>query len=518
MQRKAVSRSDVLAGLQDTFDVLVIGGGATGLGTALDSASRGYRTALVTSGDFAQGTSSRSTKLIHGGVRYLEQGNLGLVRDALHERARLLANAPNLVRPLEIVIPAYRRRQLAYYFSGLKAYDLLAGRGGIAPSRFLARDAVLSLVPGVRRAGLKGGIAFGDAQFNDSRLALALMKTARAHGSVVANYVEVTALTKLDGHVSGAVALDQETGAELELRARVVINATGIFTDSIRRLDDPWAVSIMNLSRGSHIVVDHGFLPGDAAVLVPRSDDGRVVFIIPWEGTTLIGTTDVPVEDPEMEPSPSDAEVDFLLRHAAMCLDRPPGRSDILSSFAALRPLIRHGGRMSSRLSRDHAVFTSDTGLVTITGGKWTTYRKMGEDTVTRAADVAGLPARACETRDLRLSGSEHPNQDWREIGAGEPEIAEYSAMWPDPLSPRLPYSMAMAAYVIDAEMPLHLDDVLSRRLRALILDSDESVRVAPKVAALMAERLGHDAAWVAAEIERYNRIAAGYMPAAVTS
>jgi glycerol-3-phosphate dehydrogenase len=512
LHKIVVNRSESLIRLQqDQYDVLVIGGGATGLGVALDSAARGYRTALVTSGDFAQATSSRSTKLIHGGVRYLEQGNVWLVREALRERALLLRNAPNLVKPLRMIIPAYNRRQMLYYGAGLKTYDALAGQSNILPSRILKRDRVLDLLPGITSGGLRGGVAFSDAQFNDARLALALMKTSQAHGAVVANYLGITSLLKTGERLSGAVARDQETGQEYIVRARTVVNATGIFTDQIRRMDDPEAPSIISLSRGSHIVVGDSFLPGKTGILVPRTEDRRVVFILPWEGRALIGTTDVPVDRAEMEPVPSEEEIWFLLRHAATYLDRPPAREDILSAYAGLRPLVRAGSRATSRLSRGHAILTSRSGLVTITGGKWTTYRKMSEDAVTRAAEVGGLPLRACPTSALRLVGSDDSRPDWRETGAGASEITEYDSQWSGMLSPRLPYSLAMTAYVIDREMPVHLDDVLSRRLRALVLDSEESIALAPKVADLMASRQGRSATWASKEIDRYTRLAARY-------
>ncbi|HEX6506534.1 MAG TPA: glycerol-3-phosphate dehydrogenase/oxidase [Chloroflexota bacterium] len=506
-----MNRAEAVSRLNGSYDVLVVGGGATGLGVAVDSATRGYRTLLVTSGDFSQATSSRSTKLIHGGVRYLERGDIKLVREALRERGLLVHNAPHLVHDLRFLIPVYAWWQIAYYGAGLKAYDVLAGRLNLAPSRPVSRRGARALVPTIRTQGLKGGIAYSDGQFNDSRLAMALLRTAQRHGAVAVNYAEVTRLNKSGGNVSGAEVLDQQTGEVRTVEARVVVNATGIFTDRIRHMDDPTAVPIIACSQGTHIVLDRSFLPGDAAILVPRTSDGRVVFIIPWEGRTLVGTTDIPVDRPEMEPIPSEEEIAFLLRHAALYLSRAPRREDVLSAFAGLRPLVRGTAASTAQLSRDHTLLVSQSGLVTVTGGKWTTYRLMAQDAVTRAAEVGGLPAGPCVTQNLRLDGADATNPRWKELGANDAEIKEYEARYPEPIHERLPYSFAMAAYVIDREMPVELDDVLSRRLRALMLDAEASVEAAPRVVRLMAEQQGHDEAWANRQLERYRVLASQY-------
>jgi glycerol-3-phosphate dehydrogenase len=367
------------------------------------------------------------------------------------------------------------------------------------------------MAPTIRADGLKGGVAYSDGQFNDARLAIALARTAHDNGAVVANYARVTELIKERGRVAGAMVIDQITGREHAIRAKVVVNATGIFTDTLRRMDDPAAEPIMAQSRGTHIVLDHSFLPGNAAILVPRTDDGRVVFIIPWEGRTLVGTTDIPVDGPEMEPIPSEEEIEFLLRYAALYLSRAPRREDVLGAFAGLRPLVRGNAASTAQLSRDHTLMVSDAGLVTITGGKWTTYRHMAEDTVTRAAQVGNLPARPCVTDRLKLAGAEATDPRWRELGAGGEEIFEYEGRYGGLLHPRLPYSQAMAAYVIDREMPVNLDDVLSRRLRALLLDTAASVEAAPGIARLMAERQGHSESWVTDQVERYRDLARRY-------
>lgn len=506
-----MNRTEAVAQLDGAYDVLVIGGGATGLGVAVDAVTRGYSTLLVTADDFAQATSSRSTKLIHGGVRYLERGDIKLVREALHERGLLLRNAPHLVHDLRFLIPCYKYWQIGYYGSGLKAYDLLAGGLNLTASGPVGRERALTMVPTIRTEGLKGGVAYSDGQFNDARLAIALARTAQSRGGVLVNYARVTELIKDGGRLAGAVVIDQKTGREHRVRARAVVNAGGIFTDSVRRMDDPSTAPILAHSRGTHIMLDHSFLPADAAILVPRTDDGRVVFIIPWEGRTLVGTTDIPVEGAELEPIPTEEEIEFLLHYAALYLSRTPSRSDVLAAYAGLRPLVRGGTASTAQLSRDHTLLVSDSGLLTITGGKWTTYRRMAQDTVTRAAQVGNLQARPCATERLKLVGAEATDPRWRELGATGEEIFEYEGRYMGLLHPRLPYSKAMAAYVIDREMPVELDDVLSRRLRALLLDAAAAVEAAPEVARLMADLQGHDDGWVRDSVERFRTLAQRY-------
>ncbi|MDP9372258.1 MAG: glycerol-3-phosphate dehydrogenase/oxidase [Chloroflexota bacterium] len=510
-------RDESVARLDRLYDLLVIGGGATGLGVALDSASRGYATLLVEARDFAQGTSSRSTKLVHGGVRYLQQGDIGLVREALHERGRLLRNAPHLVHELRFLVPAYRWWHKPWYGTGLKLYDLLAGRLKLSRARVVDAETAIGMVPTIEREGLRGGVVYSDAQFNDARLAISIARTADALGATLLNYAPVRALLHEDGRVAGAVIVDAESGREHAVRARGVVNATGVFTDAIRRMDDAAAPAVIAASQGIHLMLDRSFLPGETAILVPRTADGRVVFIIPWQGRTLVGTTDTPVPAPSVEPTALEGEIAFVLRHAGLYLTRKPTRADVLAVYAGLRPLVRgkdsydnqgDSGEATAKLGRDHTLLESASGLVTITGGKWTTYRRMAEETVDRAAAVAGLPARPCRTRGLRLWGAASRNPRWIELGATEAEVAEYEALFAGPLHPRLPYSLAMAAYVIDHEMPVRLEDVLSRRLRALLLDARAAVEAAPRTAELMAALQGRDDAWVRAELDAFRRLA----------
>lgn len=503
-------REEQLKALGQIFDVLVIGGGATGLGIALDSAARGYSTLLVEARDFAQGTSSRSTKLIHGGVRYLEQGDVKLVYEALHERGHLIRNAPHLVHELRFLVPAYSWTQLPYYSAGLIAYDVLSGRLRLSRSSIVTASAASKEVPTVETRGLKGGVIYSDAQFNDSRLAMIIARTAVEHGAVLINNAPVRELITDRGKLVGAAVEDTVSGQRHRVRARAVVNATGVFSDQIRQMDDPEASKTIAPSQGIHLVLERRFLPSNTGILIPKTDDGRVIFILPWEGRTLVGTTDTEVPEPSVEPTALEEEIDFVLSHVDRYLTEKPTRKDVLSVFAGLRPLLRpeDDGGSTAALSRDFALMESPSGLVTISGGKWTTYRRMAEEAVDHVAGVAGLPKRESPTKDLRLLGHDSTIPRWQEFGATEAEIASYEAEYPGDLHPRLAYSMAMAAYVIDNEMPVHLEDVLSRRLRALILDAHAALEAAPKVAELMARLQGHDEAWVRQEIETFHDLA----------
>ena len=463
-------RSELLDRLRanQTWDVLIIGGGATGLGCAVDAAARGYRTLLLERGDFACGTSSRSTKLIHGGVRYLRQGDLSLVRHALLERARLLENAAPLVRPLPFVIPARSLREKLWYGAGLKLYDLLAGARNIASSSLLDRAETLAALPGLRSEQVSGGVRYWDAQFDDARLAIALMRTATDLGATCLNYLPVSGLKKTAGRVQGATAHDAETGELFQLRARVVINATGVYADRVRCFDEPAAAPLLTHSQGIHLVVDADFLPDETALLVPETEDGRVVFAIPWFGKVLLGTTDTARTGLPADPLPFSEEVDFLLRTVAGVLARPPQRSDVRSSFAGLRPLLdpaheADSGKQgkSAGLSREHAVVVSDSGLVTVTGGKWTTYRWMAEQVVDRAAVEAGLPSVPSRTHELGLNCAALP--------AGVE---------------------AMARFAIRHEAARTIEDILARRSRALFVDAKAAAASIEDVGRILAEEL----------------------------
>ena len=494
-----MNRDRMLARLEDRsteWDLLVIGGGATGLGTALDAATRGYRTVLLEQADFGAGTSSRSTKLIHGGVRYLRNGELGLVRDSLRERGRLLKNAPNLVHPLPFVVPAYRAFDRYYHGAGLTAYDLLAGKLGIESTRHLGREATLERVPNLAAAGLHGGTHYWDGQFDDARLCVALAVTAARHDAVVLNHVRVDELVKDGGKVRGATATDRLSGQSYRLAAKAVVNATGVFSDAVRRLDDSAAPALVEPSQGIHLVLDDAFLGGETAVMIPKTDDGRVLFAIPWHGRALLGTTDTPGVPVSLDPKPLDAEIDYLLEHAARYFTKAPARDDIRASFAGLRPLVRppdaeKRGGVTAKFSRDHSLFVSDSGLVTIAGGKWTTYRRMAQDTVDRAADVAGLERRPCVTADLAL-----------EDRSGADGLKFEDAEWLEKLDPALPYRLADVVAGVRFEMAQTLEDILARRTRLNFLDRAAARKCAHRVVRLMADELGKDEAWIAAQLK----------------
>lgn len=501
------------------WDVIVIGGGATGLGVAVDAASRGYRTVLLEQSDFAKATSSRSTKIAHGGVRYLEQADFGLVYEALHERGRMIQNAPHLVYPLKYIIPAAAYWELPFYGVGLKFYDALSGRSSLGPSLVLSKKEALAHLPSLNPDKLVGGILYMDGQFDDARLALTLAITAADLGAIPLNYFPVDGLHKTDGRVDGVLAHDDETGEKFELRAKVVINATGIFTDFIRRMDDKNAEQMLSVSQGTHIVVDGSFMPTTTALMIPKTDDGRLLFGIPWYGKLVIGTTDIPMKEIPIEPKPLKEEIDFLVKHASRYLTRPIKHDDILSVFAGLRPLVRAKGASStSKLSRTHRIEVTDSKLVTITGGKWTTYRRMAQDAMDEAAKVGGLEFKPTGTKDLALHGAmetvdRSPNSVYGSDIAKIEKLGATEKGLDEKIHPNLPYTYAECLWSIREELAFTLEDVLSRRTRSLLLDAKASIDAAPRVAHLMARELGKDAKWEQQQVEHYLGIAQNYLP-----
>jgi len=489
-----LDRTEQLARLEDSnevWDVIVIGGGATGLATALDATTRGYRTVLLEQADFAEGTSSKSTKLIHGGVRYLRNGEIGLVRESLRERGRLLRNAAGLVESLAFVVPAYRWHERIFYGTGLALYDRLAGDLGIGRTGHLGAAETRRRAPNLRKRGLHGSTLYWDAQFDDAALALAMARTAVAHGAVVLNHVRVTGLVKENGRVGGVEAKTRFRGREFRVKGRVVVNATGVFTDEIRRLDEPEAEESVRPSQGIHLVLDKRFLGGRTAVMIPKTEDGRVLFLIPWKDRLLLGTTDTEGVEVALHPRPLAEEIDYLIRHAGGYLEARPTHDDIRAVFAGLRPLAKPpqakaGGKSTSSLSRSHVLYSSESGLVTMTGGKWTTCRQMGEEAVDRAAEVGGLPLRPSRTADLTLLVPEE----------GGPSEA---------IDPDLPYQKHQIDRAVREEMAMTLGDVLCRRTRCAFLDEKATSRCAPKVAARMAELLGRDARWIQEELDSFE-------------
>ena len=518
-----MNRTDMLVAASDrstVWDVLVIGGGATGLGIAVDASSRGYRTLLLERGDFASATSSRSTKLIHGGVRYLQQGNIKLVREALHERGLLMRNAAHLVHPLRFVIPHATPWDRLFYGTGLRIYDAMSGRYRIGSTEHLSKAQTAEALPTLNPERAVGGTSYIDGQFDDARLAITLALTAADLGATLLNYTAATSLEKEHGKVSGVIAHDLESGNELRLRARAIINATGVFADDLRRLDDPSAAPSLSPSQGAHIVLPKTFFPGETALMIPKTDDGRVLFAIPWQGRVLVGTTDTPVDKVEAAPRPLDSEVEFLLSHAARYLIKAPQLADVLCAFAGLRPLARIStARQTALVPRDHHIEVSASGLVTITGGKWTTYRRMAKDALERAATFAGLPLKSCRTEKLRLHGcpesEQHPAH--APYGSDAPAIqklASERAHWARPLHPALPYSVAEVVWSIRREMARTVEDLLARRTRALFLDARASVEAAPAVATLLAAELGRPQTWADQQVQAFESQARCYLPA----
>lgn len=495
-----------------TWDVVIIGGGATGVGIAIDAASRGYSTLLLEQSDFGKGTSSRSTKLVHGGVRYLEQGNLSLVMEALRERGLLLQNAPHLVRNLGFVVPSYDWWEAPFYGAGLKLYNLLAGKYRFGPSTILSREETLERLPTIRTEGLRGGVVYYDGQFDDSRLLVHLAATAFEHGATLLNYAQVTAVAK-----DGVRFLDVESGAEFAAAAKVVINATGPFSDTVRRMADPSAEPAIAPSQGVHLVFDGSFLAAENAIMVPHTSDGRVMFAIPWHGHTLVGTTDTPIAEAPLEPVAFEQEIDFILQTSALYLEKKPSRADILSMFAGIRPLSApgaHGGRTSA-ISRDHTIRVEPSGILSITGGKWTTYRRMAEHCVNEAAALGGLPAVASITRNLPVHGFDTGAERFGHLGvygSDAPQIEDLRA--PQLLHPALPYTEAEVIWAARHEMARSVEDVLARRTRALFLNARAAIAMAPRVAELLASELGRDGDWKAAQVSGFHDLAQNYLPA----
>ncbi len=506
----------------DPWDMLVVGGGATGIGIAVDAASRGYDVLLVEQSDFGKGTSSRSTKLVHGGVRYLQQGNITLVMEALKERGILRDNAPHLVHDLAFIVPNYDWWEAPFYGIGLKVYDLLAGRYGFGPSKMLSTDETVKRIPTLKTKGLRGGVIYYDGQFDDARLLINLMRTAAEQGATLLNYAGVVAFEHDSaGFINGAVFEDQETGKEHRIKAKVVINATGPFADQLRKLDEADVPALISPSQGVHLVFDNSFLPGDSAIMVPHTKDGRVMFAIPYLGATLVGTTDTPISESTLEPRALPEEIDFILETAGLYLQKAPSRENVLSVFTGIRPLVgASDDKNTASLSRDHTILISNSGLLTIAGGKWTTYRQMAEDCVSHAATLAGLDARPCVTKRLNIHGYHKSPQKFGALalyGSDAPAIQDLLRADPvrqEPIHPALTARCGEVVWAVRFEGARTVDDFLARRTRSLFLNAKAAVEAAPKVAALMAAELGYSEQWEQEQAEAFTRIAGHYLPA----
>ena len=523
------------------WDIVIIGGGATGLGIAVDAAARGYSTVLLEQSDFAKGTSSRSTKLVHGGVRYLAQGDISLVFEALHERGLLRQNAPHLVKNQAFIIPSYDWWEGPFYNIGMKVYDMMAGKLGLGPSEKISREETMKAIPNLDEDHLNGGVIYHDGQFDDSRLAINLAQTAVENGAVVLNYMRVTGLIRgEDNLIAGVMVKDQDyTEAEYiihssdedgiksdgqTVHSRVVINATGVFVDEIMRMDNPLSKPMVRPSQGIHLVLDKSFLQGDSAIMIPKTSDGRVLFAVPWHGKVVVGTTDTPlkIDDALLEPRALEHEIEFVLTTAAQYLKKDPCREDVLSIFAGLRPLAAQEDvgldQSTKEISRSHKLMVSLSGLITITGGKWTTYRKMAEDTVNKAWMVGGLPEKRCVTHNMPIHGYvkntdfDSPAYFYGSDRAQIDDMVHQNQTLGKRLHPDYEYTRAHVVWAARHEMARTVEDFLSRRIRMLLLDARVSMEMAPEVAQIMAQELGRNEAWINSQAQDYMELAKGYI------
>lgn len=502
----------------DQWDIVIIGGGASGLGAAVDAAKRGYKTLLLEKNDFAKGTSSRSTKLVHGGVRYLQNGDISLVIEALKERGIMKRNAPHLVKDMSFVIPFYDWWNSPFYGLGLKVYDMMAGNMGLGPSTLLDKKETVELINNVKQEGLKGGVIYHDGQFDDSRMAITLGLTATDLGATLINYIEVTGLTKQDSLITGLEVLDHESGEQFTIKTKVVINATGVFSDLIVKMDQPQAQPMIRPSQGVHLVLERSFLDGPHAIMIPHTSDGRVLFAVPWYDHVVVGTTDTPIDLAIEEPIALEEEINFILSNASQYMTKKPKREDVKSVFAGLRPLAAQQGdsTQTKEVSRHHKVNVSTSGLISVLGGKWTTYRKMGEDTINTAVVVGGLKEQKCKTKKLLLHGYDdnaeiddplHVYGSDREniLSMGKPQDN-------DSLSDKFYISKNQIMWSVEHEMAIHLEDVLARRVRCLFLDAKETLKIAPEAAKIMANALHKGDHWIARELKEFETITQNYI------
>lgn len=522
MEAPLLDRNYTLQSINSTpiWDVVIIGGGATGLGIAVDAATRGFKTLLLEQYDFAKGTSSRSTKLVHGGVRYLAMGDIGLVYSALRERGLIFKNAPHLAHAQPFIIPCYSFFSKMKYLIGLKIYDWMAGRYRIGKSTLISKKHTAQYLPGLKTNKLSGGIRYYDGQFDDARLAVNLAQTAAKYGASLINYTKVTGLLKDDDEkITGLLFTDEENHKQYEIKAKTVINATGVFVDAILQMDVKAHKPLVRPSQGSHIMVDRSFLGHENALMIPKTSDGRVLFAVPWQNHLLLGTTDTPINDDNIEPRPLDEEIDFILKTAADYMVKPPQKEDVKSIFAGLRPLAAptKANNSTKEISRDHKLMVNPSGLITITGGKWTTYRKMAEETVNKAISIGKLEAKKCLTANISIHGytTHNAGGHWDVYGSDAQHIqklAETNPRLKEKLHPGFDHIGAEVVWAVKNEMARTVEDVLARRLRILFLDVEKSIEMAPKVASIMASLLDKDEAWITNQVSQYNQLAVRYL------
>ncbi len=523
MKHQEFKRSKLIEKIRDTstWDVIVIGGGASGLGVALDALSRGFKTILLEQVDFAKGTSSKATKLVHGGVRYLAQGDISLVKEALHERGLLQKNAPHLVKNQSFIIPNYNWFEGPFYTIGMKIYDLLAGKLSLGKSIHINKKETLHRISTVRPKGLYGGVVYQDGQFDDSRLALNVAQTCIQMGGVALNYVRVNNLTKdKNGRINGVIANDTETGEVFTIQGKAIVNATGIFVDDILKMDRPEAKQMVRPSQGVHLVFDKSFLPGDDAIMIPKTDDGRVLFLVPWHNRIIVGTTDTPIDEHSLEPIALEQEIDFILKTAGRYLTKQPTRADALAVFAGLRPLAAPTGNSNKtkEISRSHKVIVSDSKLLTLTGGKWTTFRRMGQDTIDKAIKIGCLPQKESRSATQKIY-SAIPTSDRSNhlyiYGADQEAInalAQENPEWNEKLITQLEFKKAEVVWAARNELARTVEDVLSRRVRMLFLDAKAAMEAAPEVAKILAQELEKDEDWQNHQVESFRKVAQNYI------
>ena len=515
-----MNRSNSLNALAkvNQWDVVIVGGGASGLGAAVDAAKRGYKTLLLEKNDFAKGTSSRSTKLVHGGVRYLQNGDISLVIEALKERGIMKRNAPQLVKDMSFIIPFYDWWNSPFYGLGLKVYDMMAGKMGLGPSTLLSKEETIKMINNLKKDGLKGGVIYHDGQFDDSRMAITLSLTASNLGATLINYTEVIGLVKEKDLISGLEVLDHESGEKFKINAKVVINATGVFSDLIVKMDQPEAQPMIRPSQGVHLVLERDFLDGPHAIMIPHTSDGRVLFAVPWHDHVVLGTTDTPIDHADEEPKALKEEIEFILNNASQYMTKKPKRKDVKSVFAGLRPLAAQQGNsnQTKEVSRHHKVNVSTSGLISVLGGKWTTYRKMGEDAINTSALVGGLKEQKCKTKKLLLHGYDEQadiSDPLHVYGSDRKKIILMGQLEDnESLSEKFYISKNLILWSIEHEMAIHLEDVLARRIRCLFLDAKETFKIAPKVAEIMAEALQKDEDWIANELKEFKTITQNYI------
>jgi glycerol-3-phosphate dehydrogenase len=517
-----MNRKEMIARLEGhsgEWDIIIIGGGATGVGIALDAASRGYKTILLEQHDFGKGTSSRATKLVHGGVRYLAQGNIKLVMHALKERGLLLKNAPHVTTNISFVLPCYSLWQKIFYGVGLTVYDLLAGRKGLGKTAIIGQKKTKEYLPTIDTKNLTGAIVYRDGQFDDTRLLINLAQTADEQGAALINYCKVTSLQKKQDKVTGVVATDETTGKQYSIPGKVVINATGVFTDEVLRLDNATAANIVRPAQGIHLVIDKKFFPGTQALMIPKTEDGRVLFAVPWHQQVVVGTTDTPVDNYSLEPRPLNEEVNFILSHLNKYLDISITREDVKSVFAGLRPLVkRSAGGKTSVIPRDHTIILSPSGLVSITGGKWTTYRKMAIDLLDKVIKAGYLPQKECVTENLKIHGWINEVNDtdllsfYGSDAAAIQDLANQSKDYAQKIHPSFPYLQAATIWAVRNEMALSVEDILARRTRMLFLDARAAIEAAPAVAAILSKEMGKDEQWAKQQVDSFTQLAKQYL------